>query len=156
MATQNAELLQHINSASSKETYTSNTQKQIQALNPEIKKVESSIVPASDVVSFIEKLERVAKDNGLVIKNDSITEEYENNPKQVSSNISFLKIKSQTTGSWRGTYKFLSELEALPYKIKISSFAISNSGAVINSTNQSGGYGSAWSAVFEIRVLKYK
>lgn len=148
----NANLLQRILTESSREVYATSIQKQLEKLDPDIKKVESSIVPASDVVSFIEELENTARNNGLEIKNDSISEEADS--KLSSTTVVFLKIKSITTGTWAGTYKFLSELESLPHKVRISSFSITNStfqsDASLPVTKKN------WDATFEIKVLKFK
>lgn len=156
MSGENAQLLEYIASASSREVYTSNIQKQLQNSDADIKKIESAIVPSGDVVSFIEELESVAKANGLVIKNDSITEEQESNSKQASTTTSFLKIKSQIGGSWEGTYKFIAELESLPHKVRINSINFGSSGDSIASGGSTVPVTGSWTAVFEIRVLKYK
>lgn len=145
-----ASLLDRIASESSREVYASSVQKQLQAIEPDLNRIKSSIVGQTGVVSFIEELEKVAKNNGLSIENDSIAEETD--PKSVaSSTITHLKVRSKTKGSWEGTYKFLSEIESLPHKVRINSFNMVSSGEDSGKNPKK-----VWDAVFEIRVLKYK
>lgn len=151
--TANAELLNYISSESNREAYASSARKQLQNLESDIKKARSSVVDSGGVVSFIEKVESIARNNNLTISNDNISDEVD--PKQASSTLAFLKIRSSTKGSWFGIYRFMSELESMPYKVKINSFSLSNSrdsglGEGINLGP------SLWTADFEIRVLKYK
>lgn len=148
----NANLLQYISEESSREAYASNIQKQLSKLDPDIKKVKGVVVPSADVVSFIEELENTARSNGLTIQNNSITEEVD--PKLSSSTVVFLKIKSTTSGTWSGTYKFLAELESLPHKVRINSFTMNNSTFQADPTMPS--TSKNWDATFEIKVLKYK
>lgn len=153
-----ANMINYVSSESDREQYNVNVQKQLQALDPDIKRVENSIIRSTEVVNFIENLEALAHDNGLSIKNDSINTE-EGDPKLSSGNLVFLKIKSTTVGSWAGTYRFLSQLESLPYKVRIDSFSItSTSFGAVNEAGQPlpADPVKGWEAVFEIKVLKYK
>ena len=113
------------------------------------------MVPNSGDVQFIENLESVARNSGLSIDIDSLL--LENDPKATQTTITVLRIKVKTKGSWSNTYKFISELESLPYKIKINSVLLSKTsedlaskdGKKITSKSQ-------WSASIDIGVLKYK
>jgi Tfp pilus assembly protein PilO len=149
-----ANLLDRISSESSREVYAASVQKQLQTIDPDLKLIKTSIVGQTGVVSFIEELEKVAKNNGLTIENDSIAEETD--PKSVaSSTIVYLKVRSKTKGSWDGTYKFLSEIESLSHKVRINSFNMVSSGSDSGSSGKTAPKNN-WDAVFEIRVLKYK
>lgn len=147
----NTRMLDQIQSESGREVYVSTIKKQLQTLDPEIKKVGKTIVGSNDVISFIEELESIARNNGLSIKNNSISEEVD---AKLSSTTVFLKIRSETNGPWSGTYKFLSELESLPYKVRVNSFSMSSG----QTTDASGlpSVSGSWLSTFEIKVLKYK
>ncbi len=152
-STKNAEMLNYIASESNREAYASSARKQLESLDSDIKKAKSSIVNSGDVVGFIEKIESIAYRNGLSISNNNISDEV--NQKTASTTLTSLKIKSSTSGSWVGTYKFMSELESMPYKIKVNSFSISNMReAAVAGLPATGD--SKWVADFEIQVLKYK
>ena len=93
----------------------------------------------------------MAKSRGLSIAIDSLT--VVDDSKVKAANLSVLNIKLKTSGSWAGVYNFLSELESLPFKIKIINFAF------LNTTPQTGTVGKAtsnWDSSIELSVLEYK
>jgi hypothetical protein len=116
--------------------------------------VNSSVVASDGDVKFIENLEGIAKDNGLTMKIDSLV--FENNPSVASSSMVLFNIKANTTGAWAGTYRFLAQIESLPFKIKVSNLAFLNAvdETVFDANKLKSD--SVWQGKFEISVLKYK
>lgn len=148
-------LTNYLDSETNREEYVISTQKLLQNLDIDINKARSLIIPNSGDVEFIENLEFVARNNNLIIDLDSLT--LENDPKAPQNSVTVLKIKAKTKGSWSNTYKFIAELEALPYKIKINSMLLSKNADNLLSDDEkkiiAKGY---WTTSFDIGVLKYK
>ena len=117
--------------------------------------VNNSIIATDGDVSFIEDLEALGRSEGLSVSIDSLI--YEDDPSLASSTVTTLKIKAKTSGSWSGNYRFLEEIESLPFKVKVNSFNLV-------SVSEIGGPDSkqptpqtlGWQGTFEIQVLKYK
>lgn len=135
-----------------RQDYLVSTQKLMESMSSDIESVNNSIVAIDGDVNFIENLESVAKNNGLNIDIDSLV--FKDNPASGSANITEFKVQAKTSGTWEGTYKFLSQLEALQFKVKIIRFAfntdVPESGNEIDVSNK------IWKSNFEIVVLKYK
>jgi hypothetical protein len=125
---------------------------QINDAEQNISLVNNSIVASDGDVKFIESLEALAHDDNLSIKINSLS--LNDDPKLASSNMTIFDISADTSGSFFGTYKLLSEIESLPYKVKIVSFVLQTSAAdgVFNTKKT----GEDWNGKFEINVLKYK
>ena len=135
--------------------YLVSTQKAIDNISSDIVRIDSSVVSKEGEVDFIENLESIARENGLSIEIDSLV--FEDKPGSSSGLINVLKIKAKTKGSWYGSYVFLSRLEALPFKIKIDKFSLTNTGTEILVSDKKVGVPSGdWQSTFEIAVLKYK
>lgn len=113
-----------------------------------ISQIESSIVSKDGDVAIIETIEQIGQKNNLELSVDSISEE--DLPSTKDSGITTLKISARTSGSWKSIYNFVSELEALPYKVKIQRLSFSTSVDNTKSTERK------WQNVFEIKLLKYK
>lgn len=135
-----------------RQDYLVSTQKLMESMSADIESVNSSIIAIDGDVNFIENLESVAKNNGLIIDINSLV--FKDNPASGAANVTEFRVQAKTSGSWGGTYKFLSQLEALPYKVKIIRFAfntdVPESGNDISASNK------IWKSNFEIVVLKYK
>lgn len=149
----NASLVEYIALESDRENYIDQTQKQLLGLDPKIKKVQKIVVSSGDAASFIGVIESLAKENGITIKNDSVDEDVDT---KLSSEITFLRIRSSTSGSWVGTYRFVAALETLPNNVKINNFRISNSAALLRGTGAPQDSFGEWNTKFEIVVLKRK
>ena len=132
-----------------KREYLISMQRIIQNLDPDISRINNSIIANGEDVQFIENLESLAHDNGLSIDIDSLV--FEDDQKLASSTITTFKIKAKTKGEWLGTYTFLAQIESLPFKIKVNKFTMKSeesSDPKLISNN--------WRTDFEIRLLKYK
>ena len=136
---------------SNRQNYLISTQKLISDLSPDLESINNSIVPSGDDVGFIEIFESVAKGNGLKIDIDFLVLKDDSSFK--NANVTSLEIKAKTSGSWVGTYTFLSELESLPIKVKINNFSMDTApGSSSDGKKQL----PMWQSSFEIVVLKYK
>lgn len=129
--------------------YMAEMQRAVNDADEDITLVDNSIIPADGDVEFIENLELIAKNNGLTITIDSLVFEEEASVKDASMTV--LKVKAKTEGGWTGTYKFLSQIESMPLKIKINNFGlVTDKGDEVEKTS------SPWKSSFEILLLKYK
>lgn len=148
-------ILHDLSLKNSKQDYLISTQKTLDLMDIDIGKINDSIIPKESEVEFIEGLESLADELGLTIEISSLL--YDNSIKSASSTINILKIRAKTTGSWQGNYVFLSRLEALPYKIKINRYSLTNvSSDTISSTGKKISTRKVWEGAFEVDVLKYK
>lgn len=145
----------YLSSETSRGEYVISAKKMLQSIDNDINRVRNLIIPTSGDVEFIENLESVARNNGLTIDIESLL--LENDPKITQTGVTVLRIKAKTKGSWANTYKFIAELEALPYKIKINSILMSKvSDILVGEDVGKITSKSYWSARFDIGVLKYK
>lgn len=98
---------------------------------------------ASDAeVTFIEKMEDLAKGSGL--------EANVNNVSSVPTDVSVVKVfqmQLATTGSWSSTLYFLSQVENLPYDVRVRAVSLSKAPS-------SGKAVSSWSAAFDVSVVE--
>ena len=149
-------LLEHeMSFQSKKRDYMISMERMVQNADSDITLINNSIIPSDGDVRFIESLETMAHDNGLDITIDSLT--FEDSRLLASSSVTALKVKAKTKGHWLGAYTFLSQIESLPFKVKIDKFALINAKDETDiSANKTGAPKSAWQSTFEIRVLKYK
>ena len=113
-----SKLSQEVSSLSSKQDYLVSTQKMIGSINQDIIRIDNSIITKDGDVAFIENLELIAKSNGLTLNIDSLV--FEDDTKLTGAGLTTLKIKAKTTGNWSNTYRFLSQIESLPFKIKVN------------------------------------
>ena len=90
-------------------------------------------------VSFIERIETLAKGSGLGVKTKSVS--------SVAGSMVGAKnfqMQIETTGSWSNTMYFLSQLENLPYDIRVQGDYLSKQS------------GSAWLSTLDISVPENK
>lgn len=129
-------------------------QKLVKDIEPDVKKIEESIIPKSGDVDFIESIEALARSNDLSIQIETLN--LVSDPKVASSTVSTLKIKAKTDGTWLNTYVFLSEIESSQIKLKINKLALTSSEDLVLSGTTLGTQGKKWQANFEISLLEYK
>ena len=134
-----------------KEEYLTSTEKKIQNINTDINNINNSIISHSGDVEFIENLESIAHNNNLSINIESLV--FEDNPKFAPALVTIFKIKAKTTGGWVGTYRFLNQIESLPFKVKINNYAFISGAEESESSKK---IDNVWQSMFEISVLKYK
>ncbi len=127
----------------------------IENTSSDIVRVNNSIIPIDGDVQFIEDLESRARVDGLSVTIDSLT--FDNTLLAASPDVTMFKVKAEVKGSWAGVYRFLGELESLPFKLKINTFNLVNTSAnSTQSTSKTPKFSSTWQGNFEIIVLKYK
>lgn len=125
----------------------------ISNIEPDIEKLNQSIVSKNGDVDFIESLESMARFYNLSIKIDSLT--LVSDPQASSSTPLTLKLKATTVGSWTNSYLFFSEIESMPFRIKIEKSSIFvNNDAVVTDTTQA--TNNTWKGTVELSVLKYQ
>ncbi len=152
----NESILQVENNLSFKNTeydYLVSMQNFIMESESEIAKINSSIISKDGEVAFIENLESRARSYNLKIEIDSLNLA-SNDTKTASSTVSTLKIKASAEGSWANIYKFISEVESLPERIKINKISLSYRGDLLDQTIPE--QNKIWGASFEVSVLKYQ
>ena len=141
-----------LNNQESRQGYLISMQKLLDGLSSDINDITGSIVAKGQDVDFVEYLESVSKISGVELKIDNLS--YEDSPTLKNTNITTLKIKANTDGTWKAIYSFLVQLESLPYKVKINKFAMVN--VPDDSETKGKVVKSHWKSSFEIIVLKYK
>ena len=134
--------------------YSVSLQESLQNSKPEMEKVNNSILSKDGDVGFIEKLETVAKSNGLDVVINSLS--VEDIPGVNSNNLTSLKIRATVEGGWAGSVSFLTKLESLPFILRVEKFNLANFPTNSISLVPSKDPAQNWQSVFEIRVLKYK
>lgn len=137
-----------------KQEYLTKTERLIEGLSTDLVKIDSQIVSKDGDVLFIEGLEEMASLNGLDITIDSL--EIQDDKNIDSPDITTLKIKAKTKGRWSSTYKFLNQLESMPYKLSVNNFSLANTTDIPVSGQRPTTPGPNWQSSFEIQVLKYK
>ncbi len=148
-------LRQELSQQSDRQNYLTSTQKMIENIDLDIAKINNSIVAKDGDVDFIENLEVIARSNGLTISIDSLV--FEDAPALSSASLTSFKIKAKLSGSWSGTYTFLSQIESSPFKIKVVRFGMVGSRFEGTSDGKKSSIAKmVWQSTFEIVVLKYK
>ncbi len=131
--------------------YLLSTQNTLDALSTDLENIDNSVIAKDDDVEFIEKIENMAKSNGLELKMENLG--FEPNNFLDKSEFVALRVKANTTGSWRGTYNFLLSLESLSYRAKMNKFAVIGSPVISQDGKKKG---VMWKSNFEMTILKHK
>ncbi len=146
-------MLEHdISLQDKRQDYLISTQHLIQDLSSDLADVDNSIITSGQDVGFIENLESAAKSNGLNLTIDSLV--VKEDQSFAAANVSELVIKANTSGPWSGTYSFITELESLPFKVRINKLSLTSSPGEVGADGKTSGR--SWQSNFEIVVLKYK
>lgn len=117
--------------------------------------VSKTFLNSDGAVSFIEEMERLAKNNNVSINIDSITID-----KNFSNNKEKINLRIKADGSWKNLYKFFGLLESLSYNIDISRISwskdskISSLGSPKNSSEIKSS--ESWNMGIDFSVLKQK
>lgn len=117
----------------------------INTLTTQTREIDSYFVAPDGDVDFIDQLENTAKVQKLDVQTNSVSID---SPKDLTvKGLQYLVLKLNTKGSWLGTYKFLSIIPNLPYKINLDQ-------ADITLSSDKGITPPVWQGSFTIRVLK--
>ena len=117
------------------------TQKKIKEISEKLNEVSSYYVQPDGSVSFIEMIDDLGRKNNLDITINSVDIDSTGADKTVE----LLKLKISTEGSWNNSFKFLTSLENLPFKISVDESSLKK--------NQ-GEKGDIWSGSFSFTALK--
>lgn len=123
----------------------------LETSGPDIERLSSRIVPKEGTVEFIELIEKLGRDNNLSIEVESV--KINEAPTQ-KEQVELLTLSLATKGSWNSTYRFLSLLETLPYKVIITSVGMTEQGSEGDPKAKS--VQSGWNGAFTFGVIKYK
>ncbi len=82
----------------------------------ELKVVDQAILTKGELVTFVENLEKMGRDRGLLVTISSIVKE---GNKVSTSTPEVVRIAVEATGPWDDSLHFINLLENLPYKIGI-------------------------------------
>lgn len=121
-------------------------------IQPDLDKLSSRLVASEGAVPFIDTIETLARETGLAITTQSISQAQ---APEGADTFERLQLVLSTDGSWSSTYKFLTLLETLPYKItlKSTSFTREDAGTATVSTSTKA---KNWKSSFIVDVLKHK
>lgn len=121
---------------------TKDLRKFVEEIDSSLELLNSRILAANGVASFIGILEQKARSLGLAIEIKSAAEEEDKSFKDYLN----LKLELRSQGSWAATHRFLSYLETLPYnmslpKVTLSSQLITKNASATPTTQWIGTYG---------------
>ena len=117
----------------------------INGLTLQTGKIDLYFVPIDGEVNFIDRLENIAKSQKLDVETSSVIID---SPKSLrAEKFEYLVLRLKTEGSWYNTYKFLSIIPNLPYKITIDKVDMT-----LKSDSESIPH--LWQGSFTVRVLK--
>ncbi len=119
----------------------------IKVIEPERALLETHFVKNSDVVPFLDTIEKLAKEVGIVAEVTSVGPAKDN---------SSLMVEMKTMGSFGVIYKLITLLENSPYDLEFVSVDIQNA----NGGDSSAGKNSKtkvpqWTATFQINLLSF-
>lgn len=125
-----------------------------------IEKIDSYFIARDGVVSFIEELESLGKETGVILSIGSVSAEAD--PKVKDDFKETLRIRLEASGSWENLFYFLSILESLPYRAQIEQMTLSLAGASdkipfgSETVKRTPGKGEVWKGAFELTILKLR
>lgn len=109
--------------------------------------IDSHLVPADDIVSFVEAVEDAAERANVELKIDRL-EEAPVPPKALPT-IERLVLVLSVRGAWQDVVRFGAYVDSLPYQIFVT-------GATLSTDRTSGSGGSLWVGSWNLSVVKAK
>lgn len=115
----------------------------LKMVEPERALLESHFIQSSDVVPFLDTVEKLALQVKAIAEVTSV---------DISPNNTSLNVGVKATGTFESIYKFLTLLENSPYQLEIVSMGMltNDSGGATEKTGTK-----EWSAVFKIKLLSF-
>jgi Tfp pilus assembly protein PilO len=101
------------------------------------------LLSSDNEISFIEQIENLAKNSGLAVRTNNVS-----SLAGGAETTRVFQMQTQTVGSWSNTLYFLSQVENLPYGIKILGVSLNR-----QSADGSTG-GSSWVTTFDVNVVE--
>lgn len=110
--------------------------------------VETHLVGPDGIVSFVEEIERVAKEAGVTVKIETL-DEGETEPK--STVVGRLRLSFTVRGSWEQVVKFAALLDGVPYQVFVLGVTVATDKTPGEDTKKR-----VWAAGWSISVPKLK
>ncbi len=118
-------------------------ERSIKAIQAEREQVETHFAQSSNVVPFLDTVEKLARDAGVSSEVRSV---------DIAEDKSELIVSLETKGTFTSTYRFIRLLENSPYELEITSFDIGKGPA---STDATGSTAPVWGGFFTIKLLSF-
>ena len=116
----------------------------LQKIVPDRTLLESHFIKSSDVVPFLNMIEKLAKEAGVSSQIDSVDTKVDN---------SGLIVNLKASGRFEAIYKFLTLLENSPYVLDFASMDIHRLSSPV--TSDKNVKNASWEAVFKIQLLSF-
>ena len=116
----------------------------LQKIAPDRALLENHFIKSSDIVPFLNMIEKLAREVGVLVQIDSVDTKTDNLE---------LIVGLKASGRFESIYKFLTLLENSPYELYFTSMdmrKLNLSGAVDKNIKDSN-----WEAVFQIQLLSF-
>jgi len=123
--------------------------KDIETNKNSINKVYDYIVKSDDTVGFIQKIEDLAKNNGLKPEVKSVS--FEGIANSDVSNIESMRIQLDVTGEWKNVSYFLELIENYPISLNLKRFSLNKTDITVKNKKIS-----QWTGGFDFSVIKIK
>jgi len=118
-----------------------------EAMQPDVDSLRNFFLKRSGEVDFIEFVEKIAKDEGLEIKINSVSLD---SPAPLATHgMEYLVLRVEVKGTWPSLWNFSKLLPTMPYSVDVNSLALFSSQAEKDKPV-------IWRGVYSIRVLKQK
>jgi len=114
-----------------------------------INRVYDYIIKSDEIVNFMQKIEDLAKENGLTPEVKSVS--FEGVAGNNISNIESMRILVDVTGEWKSVEYFLEILENYPISLDIKKFSLNKTDIVIKNKKVP-----QWTGSFDFSVIKIK
>ena len=114
----------------------------MKSIEEEKSSFESHFIKKSDIVYFLDSIEKLSKSVGASTSIVTVNEDQDK---------AELALSLSVEGSFESIYKFLMLLENAPYEIEIVDFDIEKGGSVVTATNSI----ENWKASFKIKLLSF-
>jgi hypothetical protein len=118
-------------------------ERSIKEIAPEREAIEAHFAQSSNIVPFLDTIEKLARDAGVKSEVRSV---------DIAEGTSELMVSLGTTGSFASMYRFIRLLENSPYELEITSFEIDQAGA---SAGTLSGGAREWSGSFTVKLLSF-
>lgn len=114
----------------------------VKIIEEEIKELETHFAKSSDIVPFLDTMEKLATRAGTQAEVVSVN---------ISEDRSGLLVGMKVSGNFEGLYKFLTLLENSPYELEFLSMNMSKGAVAENSNTKI----PKWEALFKIKLLSF-
>jgi len=116
----------------------------LQEIAPDIALLDSHFIKSSDVVPFLNIIEKLASEAGVSAKIDSV---------DLKTDNSGLMVGFKASGDFEAIYKFLILLENSPYELEFVSMDIRK--LDLPDVSDKNSKNSDWEAIFKIQLLSF-